>query len=414
MESPLKKVKIAPKKYEVFYETGYVANSENKYEGAVNRFGDPSGYGCIQYKNGDSYKGDWWDGFYYGKGTLIKPRLQYLYTGSFEKGNRHGSGTLKIGSVTYEGNWVNDKRSGFGVRTDSCRDVIYEGYWHDNKHHGYGSQRILDDDGDVLSYYQGEWVNGRKHGSGECYANEMRYEGQWEDNQMQGNCKIYYDEGTFFEGTCYEIDLKQILEGTFYYLDGTVFKGKIQGISKEGILTYVDGGSFKGELINNRKTGLGKFIFANGDIYEGNWVDDLMHGIGTLYEANQNVYKGDWDKGFKYGQGIYTDSVGTFKGNFVQGIRHGIFEEVNGTRVILYYQDSVLMMTDTKNFETLSEFKKFLEKIYPKTCFICVSKPIDCVYVGCGHLISCYTCAMKTESCPMCRKASRIIRTFTL
>src|SRR3989344_3485798 len=358
MESPLKKVKIAPKKYEVFYETGYVANSENKYEGAVNRFGDPSGYGCIQYKNGDSYKGDWWDGFYYGKGTLIKPLLQYLYTGSFEKGNRHGSGTLKIGSVTYEGNWVNDKRSGFGVRTDSCRDVIYEGYWHDNKHHGYGSQRILDDDGDVLSYYQGEWVNGRKHGSGECYANEMRYEGQWEDNQMQGNCKIYYDEGTFFEGTCYEIDLKQI--------------------------------------------------------YEGNWVDDLMHGIGTLYEANQNVYKGDWDKGFKYGQGIYTDSVGTFKGNFVQGIRHGIFEEVNGTRVILYYQDSVLMMTDTKNFETLSEFKKFLEKIYPKTCFICVSKPIDCVYVGCGHLISCYTCAMKTESCPMCRKASRIIRTFTL
>lgn len=38
-------------------------------------------------------------------------------------------------------------------------------------------------------------------------------------------------------------------------------------------------------------------------------------------------------------------------------------------------------------------------------CKICFDEPVNTVFVGCGHLISCTTCAQKVEECPLCRKA---------
>ena len=40
------------------------------------------------------------------------------------------------------------------------------------------------------------------------------------------------------------------------------------------------------------------------------------------------------------------------------------------------------------------------------TCIICVSKPIACAFVPCGHMCCCMRCAVLVESsgCPICRE----------
>ena len=39
-----------------------------------------------------------------------------------------------------------------------------------------------------------------------------------------------------------------------------------------------------------------------------------------------------------------------------------------------------------------------------KNCKICMELDIDCVFVDCGHMVSCMQCASKFLICPICRK----------
>jgi hypothetical protein len=37
-------------------------------------------------------------------------------------------------------------------------------------------------------------------------------------------------------------------------------------------------------------------------------------------------------------------------------------------------------------------------------CKICIENEIDCVYIECGHLMSCLKCSESLETCPFCRQ----------
>lgn len=37
-------------------------------------------------------------------------------------------------------------------------------------------------------------------------------------------------------------------------------------------------------------------------------------------------------------------------------------------------------------------------------CKICMVNSIECVFVECGHMMSCINCANKLKICPVCRK----------
>jgi E3 ubiquitin-protein ligase XIAP/baculoviral IAP repeat-containing protein 2/3 len=41
-------------------------------------------------------------------------------------------------------------------------------------------------------------------------------------------------------------------------------------------------------------------------------------------------------------------------------------------------------------------------------CKVCMERMIDCVFLGCGHLMACTCCGQKLVSCPICQK--RIVR----
>eukprot|EP00038_Savillea_parva_P026463 m.54360 g.54360 ORF g.54360 m.54360 type:complete len:361 (-) comp7522_c0_seq2:177-1259(-) len=48
-----------------------------------------------------------------------------------------------------------------------------------------------------------------------------------------------------------------------------------------------------------------------------------------------------------------------------------------------------------------------------RTCKICFDAPSDCVFLECGHLVTCVTCGSQLEECPMCRSAIvRAIRVY--
>lgn len=43
------------------------------------------------------------------------------------------------------------------------------------------------------------------------------------------------------------------------------------------------GGVYKGYIYNNKRNGLGTFIYLEGGYYEGNWKDNKMNGYGKIY-----------------------------------------------------------------------------------------------------------------------------------
>ena len=46
-------------------------------------------------------------------------------------------------------------------------------------------------------------------------------------------------------------------------------------------------------------------------------------------------------------------------------------------------------------------------------CNICMSNPIDCLILECGHMATCLTCANSLSKCPICRKQIiRLVKAF--
>ena len=37
-------------------------------------------------------------------------------------------------------------------------------------------------------------------------------------------------------------------------------------------------------------------------------------------------------------------------------------------------------------------------------CKLCIENKIDCVFIDCGHLMSCLRCSRNLENCPFCRQ----------
>ena len=46
-------------------------------------------------------------------------------------------------------------------------------------------------------------------------------------------------------------------------------------------------------------------------------------------------------------------------------------------------------------------------------CNICMSNPIDCLNLECGHMCTCLTCATLLSKCPICREQiTRLVKAF--
>ncbi|VDP93107.1 unnamed protein product [Echinostoma caproni] len=44
-----------------------------------------------------------------------------------------------------------------------------------------------------------------------------------------------------------------------------------------------------------------------------------------------------------------------------------------------------------------------------KECCICMINPINCAFVQCGHMATCYGCGQGMEKCPICRQSVQFV-----
>jgi hypothetical protein len=94
--------------------------------------------------------------------------------------------------------------------------------------------------------------------------------------------------------------------------------------SGEHMLRWIDGASFLGGLKEGKMHGFGKWTSADGDItYVGEWMDDRWHGKGELV-CDVGTYDGEFSQGVFEGRGImHWKDHRYYEGQWKQGKRHG-------------------------------------------------------------------------------------------
>jgi hypothetical protein len=73
--------------------------------------------------------------------------------------------------------------------------------------------------------------------------------------------------------------------GKFFYVNGEIYSYK-EYYKKDGYGKYInkkniDVTIYEGLLIDDKKSGYGKYIYSDATMYEGSWSDDKKNGHGT-------------------------------------------------------------------------------------------------------------------------------------
>lgn len=147
--------------------------------------------------------------------------------------------------------------------------------------HGWGGKYC------TTQYYEGEWRDGLKHGSGilNSVPGEV-YEGSWVENKRHGY----------------------------------------------GVLTQINGTKYKGGWYRDKRSGYGKEN-AMDAMYKGGFLNDQMHGHGILKqnlgrdsdEVNPEVkgelrFDGGWRNGTAQGYGVTEVGSDRFVGSYCDGV----------------------------------------------------------------------------------------------
>ncbi|CAD8178813.1 unnamed protein product [Paramecium octaurelia] len=223
------------KSKQVLYDgPGYLFNNETKcfFKGTWKR--GEKVCGIETFPNGDVYEGQYKDGTFHGRGLLYNnvqlypdKKSQYLYDGQFEQGQKHGYGKeCYITGGCYEGqfkynqkhghgklvfsdgsNYVGDFQrglpNGFGVQIAYSKERIVATfpppYDNEKRREVQKTDEFQDDDADKQKsefLYEGDFVDGYKHGIGRLYYPNGSYlYAYWEYNKPARDFVEYIAEG---------------------------------------------------------------------------------------------------------------------------------------------------------------------------------------------------------------------------
>lgn len=248
-----------------------------------------------------------------------------------------------------------------------CDEHIYEGDWKDCKAHGYGrkiwknhkseseqkeenDQNALLDEAapaatagalnpnqqaipkksapkkkPVMPCYEGEWKEGKEHGTGKrIFEEDHYYYGDWKEGEREGDGFYHWPNKTFYEG-----EFKEGFRhghGTYTWSEKAKYIGQWQkGIEHgKGIRTWADGDRYEGDWVHGTRTGHGTYTWPNGSAYEGKWLQCAHEGYGVYKWPDGRVYKGHFMNNKKHGYGEYCWPDGAFyAGQWKSGVRHG-------------------------------------------------------------------------------------------
>ncbi|CAG5933897.1 unnamed protein product [Menidia menidia] len=214
------------------------------------------------YKDGRlkeaTYEGRWLAGKPHGRGVLKWPDGR-IYTGAFKSGLEDGFGEFVAPNKTlnkddyYQGDWKEGKMHGTGIYRYASGEV-YEGSFQDGMRHGHGVLRSGKLNTSSPSVFIGQWLQDKKTGYGvfDDITKGEKYMGMWQDHQRQGHGVVVTQFGLYYEGAFK--DNKMMGNGILLSEDDTRYEGEFSDdwtLSGKGVLTMANGdyleGSFSGE-----------------------------------------------------------------------------------------------------------------------------------------------------------------------
>lgn len=250
-----------------------------KYEGS-HLDGLPHGYGKKYFKDGSTFEGNFDKGLYHNEGTLTySPNTAgnvLKYTGQFREGQRTGKGSVDLkNGDNYLGDWKNGKFYGFGTYTYSEKNP-------------------------VKVRFEGYFRRGFEDGAGtEFYKEGYHIKAKWDEGKIVGIGEIIWDKehpteikyvGEIHRGTKHGV-------GKQYYKNGDVFDGDWLFGKEEGLGTiYFDTNhpwlvKFVGTFKNGLSNGLATYHCKNGTIFEGDKYDKTINGTDNLKKNDEELYK---------------------------------------------------------------------------------------------------------------------------
>lgn len=191
----------------------------------------------------------------------------------------------------YEGQWLNGRRHGHGVCV-YADGTMYEGGWRLGAEHGRGALMT----GDRTPIYSGDWADGLPHGQGVYrWACGDSYSGDWREGVRHGR-GAYLTSG----GCCYSGDWKD---------------GRRHG---KGLFSWPDGGSYEGDWEADQRHGRQGVLVLPGALrYDGPWAGNSMEGRGSCEFPDGQQYQGSYRLGVREGRGSLTFPEGAvYEGRF--------------------------------------------------------------------------------------------------
>ena len=183
----------------------------------------------------------------------------------------------RMNLAVYEGDMLNGMRHGFGRLTTP--KYVRLGTWRDDQFTGWGRETRRN--GDIL---EGKYMDGRVTGKGILKnAKGNLYVGDFVESRRHGygeldTNRIHYKGGFLGDRLNGKGIIHFKIEGHDY--DGDFKDNEING---NGVFRWTNGDVYDGQI-----------TYANGQIYEGNYVNGVKEGKGKLTYPNGFVYDGDF------------------------------------------------------------------------------------------------------------------------
>jgi hypothetical protein len=191
------------------------------------------------------------------------------YAGTVDNAMRHGYGEFDSHSSNYKGEWKNGTPNGV-VRyllLDTQGKLIYKS-----------------STDAVESYYEGDWIDGMKHGNGTMiYPSGNVFTGEWQYNLKHGRGEMLWsDRNESFDG-----------EWKHGRPNGSgVHIWKVDAVKYHQFPMF---NLYRGDFKDGKRHGTGTFYYASGARYIGEWSDNKKHGQGTYLAENGQCYSGEFN-----------------------------------------------------------------------------------------------------------------------
>jgi len=307
------------------------------------------------YKNGGVYNGQWLGGFRHGQGKMTWSDGA-CYEGNWEYGKPKGFGRFShIDGEEFEGDWyMATAAPGKLSREDRVQKIqLRDGFsktyavWLVYKQEQFKSsppkRKPPRDKENIVE----ERVTGPKKDLSERPVDpleqtrarlismeksisdmETRLSKGLKPSGVPGRIvkRLTFPNNNVYEGEVTAADRRDGL-GKNTWSNGDVYEGEWKDDMQNGMgrNVWVDGSIYIGQYIQNKKHGIGDYQWDDHSRYVGEWQDDKMHGVGKYSWPDGKYYLGDWAEGVLEGQGEFRWSDGKrYVGPWHLGKKQGV------------------------------------------------------------------------------------------